>query len=82
MLPAVLGSRYPSSAIQSTQLIPLNSHTYESRPRPTDYFSLCIISYGIYRRRANGTMKSIVPNTQILQRERASFVCFWDIGNN
>lgn len=81
MLPEVLGSRYSSSAIKSIQLIPLNSHIYKSRLHPTDYFSLRVISYGIYRK-AKVTMRIIVQNTQILQGERGSFVCSWDICNN
>lgn len=74
MLPAVLGFRYSSSMSQSIQVISLNSHIYKSRLHPMDYFSLCIISYGIYRR-AKVTMKIIVQNTQILQRERESIFC-------
>lgn len=63
MLPAVLGSRYPSPAIQSAQLIPPNPRVYKTHLHPGDYFPLCIISPGIYRR-AEATMKIIVWSTQ------------------
>lgn len=63
MLPAVLGSRYPSPAIQSAQLIPPNPRVYKTHLHPGDYFPLCIISPGIYRR-AEATMRIVVWSTQ------------------